>query len=435
MWPAWEWVSDPTTKWLCGSYAEKLSIRDSLKMRRLIQSRWYQERWGRGFNLVDNSDWGDPEGFELSGDQNQKIRFENDRTGYRIAFGAESGVMGDGGNRILVDDWHDRQGAYSDKERETALVTFDEAVSTRLNDPITDPIVIIGQRLHEEDISGHLLAKGGYELLLIPMHYDPQRSRVTCIGWKDPRTEAGELMHSARFPEQTVAEIEVAIGPEAAAGQLEQRPAPAGGGILKREGWRFYNDDELPDVFDLRVQSWDLAFKKTALSNFVAGQEWGRAGARCYLFDGEVYKRLDFNESCEEFKAFAIDHPCATKLVEDAANGPALESELRLKVPGITLVPAGGGVVAVAHSVSPYVAAGNVWLPNPYFTRADTEGRVPITATVRPERRWVLRLIANAATFPNGSIPPGSHGDDVSAMVQALHHLMHGKKPAEWSMW
>lgn len=416
MTPAFSWIHRPATKWLCGSYAKELAIRDSLSMRRLIQSPWFQERWGRGFNLVDNSDWGDPDGFVLTDDQNRKMRFENDRTGYRLAFGFEGGVMGEGGDVVLIDDPHDRNKAHSDKERAASLVTYDEAITTRLNDPAKSAIVIIMQRLHEQDLSGHVLAKGGYEHLLIPMHYDPSRSRVTMLGWKDPRTEAGELMHPARFPAEVVEQIERDIGSYAAAGQLEQRPAPAEGGIFKKSWWRFY--EELPEACDQEIQSWDLAFKGLKTSNFVAGQAWIKAGANCYLKPDEVYAQLDFPSTCEAFRRFCQRHPNGAKLVEDKANGPALIASLRDEISGILPVANEGGVEAVAHSVSKYVEAGNIWLPNPY----DRSGNL------RVEREWVLRLVHNAASFPNGSIPVGSHGDDVTALVQAVHYLMHKKR-------
>ncbi len=418
MWPSWTWVHKPWFKWLCGSYAAKLAIRDNLKMRRLIQSPWYRERWGRGFNLIDSSDWGDPDGFELTTDQNQKIRFENDRTGYRIAFGFEGGVMGDGGDGVLVDDPHDRNQAQSDAERTHGLTTFDEAVSTRLNNPAKDPIVIIMQRLHENDLAGHVLAKGGYEHLLIPMHYDPKRSRVTVIGWKDPRTEPGELMHPARFPAEIVAELERTLGSYAAAGQLEQNPAPAEGGVFKRSWWKFW--DVLPADFDEEIQSWDLSLKGADAKgepDFVAGQPWGRKGANVYLKDEEVYGVLDFPETIEAMLNLTSRHPHGAKLVEDKANGPAAIATLKRRgIPGLTAVTPDGDKKARARAVAPYVEAGNVWLPNPYGKDGN----------VIPNRAWVLRLIENAAKFPNGSIPVGSHGDDIDALTQALHRLFHG---------
>lgn len=423
LYPAWKWIHAPAHKFLCGSYAAKLAIRDNLSMRRLVQSTWFRERWGRGFNLVDNSDWGDPEGFALTPDQNQKIRFENDRTGYRIAFGFEGGVMGEGGDDIIIDDPHDRDSAHSDKERETSLVTFDEAISTRLNEPAKSAIVIIMQRLHEQDLSGHVLTRGGYEHLLIPMHYDPKRSKVTCIGWSDPRTTTGELMHPARFPEEVVAEITATLGSYAAAGQLEQHPAPSEGGILKRSWWKFY--DVLPAKFDVELQSWDLAFEGEQTSHFTAGQAWAKAGAQAYLKPDEFYEQADFPNTCIAVTSFTTRHPRGSKLVEKKANGAALLATLKGKIAGLKPVNPDGDKPSRARAVAPYIEAGNVLLPNPYNISAERANAGEIGA-VRPERAWVMRIIENAATFPNGSIPPGSHGDDIDAMTQALHELFNG---------
>lgn len=424
--PAFRWIHQPAHKFLCGSYAAKLAIRDNLAMRRLIQSAWYRQRWGRGYNLVDNTDWGDPEGFELTDDQNQKIRFENDRTGYRIAFGFEGGVMGEGADTVLIDDPHDRDKAHSDKERATALVTFDQAISTRLNDPAKGGIVIIMQRLHEQDLSGHVLEQGTYEHLLIPMHYDPKRSRVTVLGWSDPRKLAGELMHPERFPAEIVAEMEVTLGPYAAAGQLEQNPAPEEGGILKRSYWKFY--DVLPAKFDVAIQTWDLAFEGEVDSHFTAGQAWGKVGAQAYLKPDEFYEQVDFTDACIAVTAFTSRHPRGAKLVEKKANGAALLRTLKGKIAGLQPVNPDGDKPSRARAISPYAAAGNVFLPNPYNISAERANAGEIGA-VRPERQWVMRLIDNAAKFPNGSSPAGSHGDDIDAMTQGLHYLFNTEKP------
>jgi hypothetical protein len=411
MWPAWTWIANPSFQWLCGSHGLDLAIRDNLAMRRLITSPWYQRAWSS---------------FELTGDQNQKTRFENDQRGYRLAFGMKTGVMGQGGDGVIVDDPHDREGSDSDAERETTLLNFDQGVATRLNDPVMSSITIIMQRLNNNDLSGHVLASGAsYEHLLIPMHYDPARSKVTVLGWRDPRKVAGELMWPARFTEEWCNAEAKRLGPYGAAGQLEQNPSPAGGGIFKREDWRFY--DTPPDVFEDQVQSWDLAFKGTKTSNYVAGQAWGRIGANCYWRPGEVYEQLDFVESCDAFVRFCTIYPEGAKLVEDKANGPALIATMKDRIPGITPVNPDGGAEAVARSCAPYVAAGNVWLPNPWTATPDADGRISLVArtTVKDGMEYVVRFIENCATFPAGSIPVGSHGDDVVAATQAIHHLLH----------
>lgn len=401
MWPAWEWIDNPSHQWLCGSHSLGLAIRDNRAMRLLVESPWYRERWGDVFNLTS--------------DQNQKIRFENDQRGYRLAFSMKSGVLGEGGDKICVDDPHDREQSQSEVERATALETFDQSVATRLNDPKTSAIVIIMQRLHENDLSGHVLASGDWDHLLIPMHYDPERAKTTfVIGWHDPRTKPGELAWPERFPEEVVEREAKRLGPYGAAGQLEQRPAPAEGGILKEAWWKFYYDDEIFGVaFDERIQSWDLAL--TGDADFVAGQAWARKGANCYLMPDEVYEQLNFPDTITAMIKFSAKWPDGAKYVENKANGPAAISTLKDRIPGLIPVNPDGDKTVRAHSVAPYVAAGNVFLPSPY----DRQGNP------RSDRAWVLRLVKNAGTFPAGSDPVGSHGDDIDALTQAVHQLLH----------
>ena len=192
MWPMWEWLTDPAHKYLCASYSGNLSIRDNLKARRLIQSPWYQERWG---HLI-----------KLSGDQNAKQRFENDRTGYRLATSVGGTATGEGGSRLILDDPHSAQEAQSDTIRASALEWFDVVWSTRLNDPKRDAMVTIMQRLHERDISGHILEDiGGWEHLLIPAEWDGVR-RKTSLGGYDPRQTKGELICAERFGAKEITE-------------------------------------------------------------------------------------------------------------------------------------------------------------------------------------------------------------------------------------
>src|SRR5207253_2763107 len=107
-WPMWEWTTHPSRRWLFASYAQTLSIRDSLKCRRLIQSDWYQARWGHKFALTS--------------DQNAKVRFDNDATGYRLATSVGGVGTGEGGDRIVVDDPHNVLEAESDAVRKGTLL-------------------------------------------------------------------------------------------------------------------------------------------------------------------------------------------------------------------------------------------------------------------------------------------------------------------------
>ena len=157
-WPCWEWTQHPERRWLYASYAQSLSIRDSLKCRRLIESDWYQAHWGQVF--------------QLRGDQNQKMRWENDKTGYRLASSVGGSLTGEGGDRLVADDPHNIQQRESDTIREGVLQWWDEVMSTRLNDPKTGAKVLVMQRLHERDLSGHVLEQGGWEHLCLPAEYE-----------------------------------------------------------------------------------------------------------------------------------------------------------------------------------------------------------------------------------------------------------------------
>ena len=147
-WVAWRWIDHPEARWLFSSYREPLATRDSVKCRRLIESNWYQERWG--------------DRYQLSDDQNQKSRFENTRTGYRVVVPMSAGT-GERGDYVVVDDPHSVDQAESDTERRSAIEWWNGSMATRLNDFATGHKIVIMQRLHEADLTGDLLAKGGWE--------------------------------------------------------------------------------------------------------------------------------------------------------------------------------------------------------------------------------------------------------------------------------
>lgn len=227
LWPAWEWITHPEVRWLFTSHGIGLSTRDSVACRRLIQSNWYQAQWAHKFKLVF--------------DQNQKMRFENDRMGVRLASSVGAGILGDGGDRLISDDPNDKDDL-SDLGRQNVIDWWDGTMSTRLNDSRTGSKVIIQQRLHENDLTGHLLRQGGYEHLVLPAEYDPKRSKVTSIGWKDPRTVDGQLLDPVRHPKEVLDAKKIELGSFRYAGQFQQRPAPAGGGIIKTSWWRYYTE-------------------------------------------------------------------------------------------------------------------------------------------------------------------------------------------------
>jgi len=242
-WPAWEWgpLEMTPNRYIGASHEEGLATRDNLKMRRLIQSPWYQERWPTA----------------LTGDQNAKTYFENEDTGFRLSCAVKS-MTGRRGDRVMWDDPHSVEAAISDAHRETAIRVFTETLPTRLNNPDSSAIIVVMQRLHEDDVSGYILANDlGYEHLMLPMEFEPERRCTTSIGFTDPRTEDGELLFPERFPRAVVDRDKKVMGTFATAGQFQQRPAPRTGGFFAWEELEVVK--VAPKKFKKLVRYWDKA--------------------------------------------------------------------------------------------------------------------------------------------------------------------------------
>lgn len=365
MWPAWEWVLDPEQKYLCASYSGALSIRDNLKTRRLIQSPWYQERWGHLF--------------QLSGDQNAKGRFENTKTGYRLATSVGGTATGEGGSRLVLDDPHGAQDAQSEAMRGAALEWFDMVWSTRLNNPKTDAMVTIMQRLHEKDISGHILEDiGGWEHICIPAEWDGKK-RKTVLGPYDPRTVKGELICPERFGPTEITALKQLLGSYGVAGQLQQDPAPAEGGILKVKHFQMWCDPLPP--FEYVLQSYDTAFTEKTTGDPTGCEVWG-------VFTHKGKKNAMLLDAWDEYLSYpqlrkkVVDdwttayggtktgtHVTKPRrpdriLVEAKASGQSLLQDLRMaNVPAVGYNPGNADKVARAHQAAPILELDILWVP------------------------------------------------------------------------
>src|SRR5262249_47966282 len=196
--------------------------------------------------------------FKFREDQNTKTKFDTSAGGSRLATSVGGSLLGIGGDVLTVDDPHNTEEAESDADRKTALTWWKELSTTRLNDPKRSPLIVVMQRLHEEDVSGHILSSewsGDWAHLMIPMEYEHRRHCVTVLGWQDPRgldatgeklpddereEREGTLMWPGRFGQREVARMKAELGPYFSSGRLQQMPVPDKGGIFQRDWWQVW---------------------------------------------------------------------------------------------------------------------------------------------------------------------------------------------------
>lgn len=413
----WMWLRWPQWRALYLSTNPDVALRDSVFCREVIESEWYQG-------------WFRPE-WRLASDQNAKSFYRNTEGGLRRAKGYFAKITGDRYDALFIDDPNDPEEAHSETIRKSTNDRWTSTIYNRVNDLRSSLRVGIQQRVHEDDWSGHVMKEGTWEKVIIPMKFEPRRLDAardgipakTSIGWRDPRTEEGELMFPGRFPKAVVDAEEKRLGSYGFAGQHQQRPSPDEGGMLKRKWWRFWHlpGQPLPPVqirladgslhecpvverpakFDEVLQSWDMAFKDTKASAFVAGQVWGRKSADKFLLD-QVRAKLAFPRTVAAVRDLSAKWPlAAAKLVEDKANGPAVIASLQSEIAGLIAVEPDGSKEARAAAVSPMIESGNVYLPHPMLFA------------------WVEAFIDECATFPNGA-----YADQVDAMTQALIRML-----------
>lgn len=419
-WPAWEWGPRkmPHMRYVCAAHSQDLAIRDGLRMRRLVTSDWYQGHWG---DIV-----------QLTGDQNQKTKFENTATGFRQATAAGS-ITGARGDRVIIDDPHSVDGANSDQQRQSTLTWFLEAVPTRVNNPDRSAIVVVMQRLHEEDVSGVILSRGlGYDHIMLPMRYDPARAYPTKLGYADPREEEGELLFPDRFPIEVVERDEKAMGPYATAGQFQQQPEPRGGGIIKDHWWQLWDKPEYPPI-EFIVASLDTAYTTKAENDFSALTVWGvfsapsegqatrsvdRYGRTIELRTsyqsemlGPVPKvmlmyawqvKLELHELAEKVAATCSRMRVDRLLIENKAAGHSVAQEIRRLFGAEAFAvqmydPKTLDKTARLYSVQHIFAEGMVYAP---------------------DKDWAEQVIRQCSVFPKGK-----NDDLVDTVSMSLNHL------------
>ena len=390
--PAWLWgpFGWPGARIIGASFEQSLATRDNRRNRMLIESEWYQSLWPVG----------------LAGDQNEKTGFENEARGWRQSCAVKS-MTGKRGDFVIWDDPLSPEKAYSETERETANRVFSETLPTRLNNPEKSAIIVIMQRLHEKDVSGHILASDlGYEHLCLPMEFEPDRACSTSIGFSDPRIEDGELLFPERFPREVVERDKRVMGSFAIAGQFQQRPAPRDGGMFKRS---WFEVVPAAPAGGRVLRAWDLAATADTGRN---DPDW-TAGARIREVGGIYY----IEHVCRE--RFSPDG--VERLIVNTASQDGRDAAIR-----IPQDPAAGGKAWAQRIVR--LLAGYDARIDPEMTRGTKEARAtPLSAQAEAGNvklvtgPWVDQFLDEACMFPNAE-----HDDQVDALSGAFNALLSG---------
>jgi predicted phage terminase large subunit-like protein len=417
VYPAWIWARDPARRILSTSNEDGLVTRDCVAMRTLIMSEWYQGLWG--------------DRVKLAGDQSEKRYFQTDKRGFRQGVPIRGSVTGKRGDILLIDDPHDAKKAFSDVEIAATIQAYDQGLSTRLNNLETSPIVCIMQRLRTNDLTGHLLGKkrSSWVQICIPMEYsgEPGFDPVRDIGpdaahLADPRRERGELLDPVRFSRAVVESLKEDLGEYGAAGQLDQRPSPLSGGIIKRAHWRVWPDDKPYPRILHTFASWDTAYSKRDLEDlaYSACTTWGvwldesdlgpahPNGRHKLLLLSAWWGRVDIDELIAEAKRIEskkLTNHHDAHLIEDMASGKSLVQAMRRrsKCRVIRYDPkhdGGGDKVFRAHVAAPSFKAGMVYIPN---------------------REWAEEVADVVATFPSGDALSKDLTDTVTQAVNFLN--------------
>lgn len=485
LWPAWSWARRPSWQVMTASYDETLATRDAVKTRTLIETPWFRELLTR--DPRTGKSW------ELAGDQNVKTYYANTAFGFRMCVTVGSGT-GKRGDALVIDDPQNAQKALDDDQRQKVIVWKTETMSSRFNDMDDAVEVIIQQRLHEEDLAGFLLKSGGYVHLCLASEWEdttaadwPCRCPSCKAGhtwakpkppeqldrpvvrhegeseeswarrdrermqrrkawlreapmrpfWRDPRWgKTGALLFPAKFPREVLEQAKlprVGMGPNAYAGQHQQRPVPKGGNLIRAEWlarrWHMpgcesgLSEALIPGLVrrpynprakasKRRVIVTDAAFKDEATSDFVAIGVFDLVGPDLYLID-LVWDHLSFSATAQtlvdlrkKWSGPAAGGVVGAVYIEDRANGTGLLEVLRKKVPGLIPIEPLGSKYARVSAAADFIQAGNLWLPADHDRMGD--------------------LVIEATRFPKAP-----HDDAVDMLAYALLILL-GSSGSSW---
>lgn len=408
--PTWTWIDNPQEQFMTTSYSDEIVLRDSLRSRQVIMDEWYQTAWGNRF--------------QLKKDVNQKGRYENNVGGYRIASTIGAGKqLGEGYTCLIVDDPLKASEAFSQLACNKVIDWWKYTMSTRANSANAVRLIIM-QRLSEGDLVEHILKNEAEEEdwyhLCLPMRYEtkPKYFTKTPLKFVDPRTKEGELLCPKYMDEIRVKVLEGKLGEYGSAAQLQQRPAPVGGGLIKESFFRNYaapiSKYSYPTFFFYLFASWDFNFGEENQgedNSYCVGQVWGVGKDGKYYLLYQLRDKWQFLEQIDAVKRLNRLYPeIRYNLIEEMASGSGVINSLRKELSQYNVIgvkPRDFGFGNKGNSdkskimrLNAYLSvfeANRVWLPS---------------ERIAP---WIKDYVQELTTFP-----ASRYDDQLDATVLAL---------------
>jgi predicted phage terminase large subunit-like protein len=373
---------DPTAQVICASYGQDLANKHAMDCRTIMTSAWYQA-------LFPDT--------RLSSQRQALQEFVTTQQGFRLSTSVGGVLTGRGADYLIIDDPLKPDEAISETQRKAVNDWYDHTLYSRLNDKKNGRIIIVMQRLHEDDLVGHLLGMEPWKVIRLPAIAEEDEIHVieTPYGTRRFERRTGEALHVEREPLEILAKIRERLGEYNFAGQYQQAPAPLGGGMVKAEWFKTYSAADLPEKFEMIFQSWDTANKPTELSDYSVCSTWAVKERHLYLLH-VCRQRLGYPELKRAVREQAVEFRPRTILIEDKASGTQLIQELTSEgVQGIQKYEPTMDKTMRMHSVTSTIENGFVHIPD--------------------KAAWLGEYLHELTSFPRGK-----YDDQADCTSQAL---------------
>ncbi len=389
--PAWWLGHEPTAQILCVSYAQDFSEKLARDCRAIMNAAWYQSLFPT----------------RLSAEKQSVQEFVTTEKGFRLATSVGGVLTGRGGDVIIIDDPLKPEEAFSETQRRACNEWIDHTLRSRLNDKQNGCIILIMQRLHLDDLVGHVLEQEHWEVVCFPAIAEQDEVHVaeSLLGSAKFARRPGDVLHPERESKETLDHISKTIGVYNFAGQYQQAPVPFGGAYVKETWFVRYGPGELPEKFDQILQSWDTASKANELSDYSVCTTWGIKDNRRYLLN-VLRKRMEYPELKRAVREQAQAFNASVILIEDKASGMQLIQELREEgIYAVTPFKPEGEKIMRLVAQTPTIENGLVYVPH--------------------EAHWLSEYLLELTTFPYAK-----YSDQVDSTSQALAWTK--QRPAAW---